>query len=181
MTKKIKEQNQKDIEDCREASVDVHETETLEEAPERKEEESLELMGFQLGDEEYALDIMRIKEITPLFQMTPIPRAPAYILGILSLRGSIVPVFDAKKKLGLPDTEITEKTRIIVLKNEDEQVAILVDSITSSMMIPVHTIEPPPPVLKGVEAEYIEGVGRYEDRMVIIMKIDEIIKMEELI
>ncbi|OIP64943.1 MAG: chemotaxis protein CheW [Nitrospirae bacterium CG_4_9_14_3_um_filter_53_35] len=137
-----------------------------------------EVMGFKLGEEEYAIDIMRIKEITPFFELTPIPRAPSYILGILSLRGNIVPIFDIKKKMGLPLTEITGKTRIIVLKNDDEQVGVLVDAITSAAQIPEKSIEPPPPMIKGLEAEYITGIGQYRGRMMIIMNIDEIIKME---
>lgn len=137
-----------------------------------------EVMGFKLGEEEYAIDIMRIKEITPLLDLTPIPRAPSYILGILSLRGNILPIFDAKKKMGLPDTVLTEKARIIVLKNEDEQVGLLVDSITSAAQIPEKSIEPPPSIIRGVEAEYVKGIGRYKGRMMIIMNIDEIIRME---
>ncbi len=136
-----------------------------------------EVMGFKLGEEEYAIDIMRIKEITPFFELTPIPRAPSYILGILSLRGNIIPVFDVKKKMGLPVTELTGKTRIIVLKNDDEQVGVLVDAITSAAQIPEKSIEPPPPIIKGVEAEYIIGIGQYRGRMMIIMNIDEIIKV----
>jgi len=145
------------------------------------EEESLELMGFKLADEEYAIDIMQIKEITIPGALTPIPRAPEYILGILSLRGSILPVFDAKKKIGLPSGERTDRTRIIVVKHHGEEVGILVDDITSAARISVPAIEPPPPVLKGVEAEYISGVGRMDDRMMIIMNIEEICRVEETI
>ncbi len=180
MTEEIKEKHQDEAFDFKNAPEATQETEAAPEAGNgEKKEEVLELMGFKLGGEEYAIDIMRIKEITPLFDMTPVPRAPAYILGIISLRGSIVPVFDAKKKMGLPETETTEKTRIIVIKNEDEQIAILVDAITSAATIPTRSIEPAPPILKGVEAEFVEGVGRYLGRMVIIMNIDEMIKMEE--
>jgi purine-binding chemotaxis protein CheW len=153
---------------------------SMEEHPlEETEEEIIELMGFRLGSEEYAIDIMKIKEITPFYELTSIPRAPAYILGVLSLRGNIIPIFDAKKKIGLPETEITEKTRIIVLDNGDEQVGIKVDSISSAVQIPTNTLEPPPPVLKGVEADFITGIGRYQDRMIIIMNTDEVIQMNE--
>jgi len=142
------------------------------------EQETLELMGFKLADEEYAIDIMQIKEITIPLALTPIPRAPDYILGILSLRGTILPIFDAKKRIGLPPREKTNRTRIIIVNNGTEQVGILVDDITSAARMPVSAIEPPPPVLKGVEAEYISGVGRVDDRMMIIMNIEEICKME---
>jgi purine-binding chemotaxis protein CheW len=143
------------------------------------EEESINLMGFKLSNEEYAVDIMQLKEITPVFELTAIPRAPEYILGILSLRGSIIPIFDLKKRIGLPETAVTEKSRIIVIKTQEDEVGILVDSITSAANIPLRSIEPPPPVIKGVQAEYISGVGRVDDRTIIIMNIEEITLIEE--
>lgn len=180
MTELTKKETEEVVSDSTEPTLDLQDNAALDESSDQESnEEIIELMGCMLGDEEYAIDIMRIKEITPLFEMTPIPRAPSYILGILSLRGNIIPVFDARKKIGLPANEATDRTRIIVLKNEDEQVGILVDSITSAAQISARSIEPPPPVIKGVDADYIDGVGRYNGRMMIIMNIDEIIKVEE--
>jgi purine-binding chemotaxis protein CheW len=140
-------------------------------------EDLLNVMGFRLGNEEYAIDIMHIKEITIPSQLTPVPRAPHYILGILSLRGNIIPVFDAKQRIGLPEGKDMSRARILVIRHGDEQVGILVDAITGAAQLPTSSIEPPPPVLKGVEAEYISGVGRDGDRMIIIMNIDELFKV----
>lgn len=150
------------------------------EAPEQKrqpEEPAIELMGFRLAREEYAIDIMRVKEITPVFELTPIPRAPDYVLGILSLRGNIIPIFDPKKQIGLPEAELTGKSRIIVLKSNEDEVGLLVDSITSAARVPLRSIEPTPPVIRGIEAEYIHGVVTVGDRVIIIMNMDEIIKI----
>jgi len=149
-----------------------------EEREERGEEVVVELMGFRVAGEEYGVDIMRIKEITPVFELTPIPRAPAYIRGILSLRGNILPVFDLKRRLGLPEGEASPKARIIVLKNDDEQVGILVDAITSAARIPAASLEPPPPVLRGVEADFVSGVGRFQNRMIVILDIDRVIRVD---
>jgi len=168
-TEEVKET---EIEECTEPAAGEGEADT-------GEETFLDLMGFKLGEEEYAVDIMQIKEITIPTELTPIPRAPEYILGILSLRGNILPVFDAKKRLGLPARERTNRTRIIIVNHQGEEVGLLVDDITSAARIASSTIEPPPPILKGVEAEYITGVGRVDDRMMIIMKIEEICRMEE--
>ncbi len=143
------------------------------------EEKAIRVLGFRLGDEEYAIDIMRIKEVTAFFAPTPIPRAPEYVLGILSLRGNIIPLFDPKIRLGFPDTGITEKTRIIVLKKGEEQVGIVVDATTSAVRVPTSRIEPPPPVIRGVDAEYLQGVVREGERMIIIMNLDEVIRMGE--
>ena len=148
------------------------------EASAAREEPMVELMGFHVAGEEYGVDIMRIKEITPVFELTPIPRAPHYILGILSLRGNILPVFDLKRRLGLPEGEPSPKARIIVLTNRDEQVGILVDGITSAVRIPAEAVEPPPPVLRGAEADFVRGVGRFRDRMLILLDIDRVLGVE---
>lgn len=143
----------------------------------RLEEPAIELMGFRLAGEEYAIDIMRVKEITPVFELTPIPRAPDYVLGILSLRGNIIPIFDPKKRIGLPATELTGKSRIIVLRSDEDEIGILVDAITSSARVPLRSIEPTPSVIRGIEAEYVNGVATLGDRVIIIMNMDEIIKI----
>ncbi len=167
-------------EEKKETGFEERKDPTVEGQQEQAGEESfLSLMGFKLGEEEYAVDIMQIKEITIPTEMTPIPRAPEYILGILSLRGSILPVFDAKKRIGLPARERTNRTRIIIVNHQGEEVGLLVDGVTSAAHIPSSAIEPPPPILKGVEAEYITGVGRVDDRMMIIMDIEEVCRMEE--
>ncbi|MDX1763463.1 MAG: chemotaxis protein CheW [bacterium] len=139
------------------------------------EEPVMELMGFRLGQEEYAVDIMALQEITPVFELTPIPRAPDYVLGILSLRGTIIPIFDPKRRIGLPETGRTDKARIIVLRSGEDEVGLLVDSITSAARVPLRSIEPTPPVIKGIEADYINGVGKVGERVIIIMNMDAII------
>ncbi len=145
---------------------------------EKATERYLDLMGFQLGDEEYAVDIMRIREITTLLEMTPIPRAPGYIAGVVSLRGNITPIFDPKKKIGLPQTERSNRARIIVLNRNDEQVGILVDAIIGAARVALGSLEPPPAVIRGPQAEYVSGVARDADRMLIVMDIDAITRVE---
>ncbi|NOY52697.1 MAG: chemotaxis protein CheW [Deltaproteobacteria bacterium] len=171
-----------DSEEKKETCMEERANESADELQEKSREESfLTLMGFKLAEEEYAVDIMQIKEITIPTELTPIPRAPEYILGILSLRGNILPVFDAKRRLGLPAREETHRTRIIIVNHQGEQVGLLVDDITSAARISASAIEPPPPILNGVEAEYITGVGRVNDRMIILMDIEKICRMEETV
>ncbi len=148
---------------------------------EKAAEQRVHLMGFLLGEEEYAVDIMRIREITPVLEMTPIPRAPGYISGVVSLRGSITPIFDPKKKIGLPQTERTHRARIIVLNRDEEQVGILVDAITGAASVEPHVMEPPPAVIRGHQADYISGVARDDDRMLIVMNIDAITQVEDTV
>jgi purine-binding chemotaxis protein CheW len=144
----------------------------------KEAERRINLMGFRLGEEEYAVDIMRIREITPVLEMTPIPRAPGYISGVVSLRGNITPIFDPKKKIGLRQTERTHRSRIIVLNRDEEQVGIVVDAITGAATVPMGSIEPPPPVIRGHQADYISGVARDDDRMLIVMDIDAVTQVE---
>ncbi len=145
---------------------------------EKAVEQRIDLMGFRLGNEEYAVDIMRIREITPVLEMTPIPRAPGYISGVVSLRGNITPIFDPKRKIGLPQTERTDRSRIIVLNRDEEQVGILVDAITGAASVALGGMEPPPAVIRGRQADYISAVAREDDRMLIVMDIDAVTQVE---
>lgn len=133
-------------------------------------------LGFLLGKEEYVVEMERVKEIIRLREITEIPGSPPHLLGIISLRGIIVPVIDARKKLGLNTSEPDEHSRILVLYN-DEYTGLLVDKITEIMEISEEMTEPPPDSLTPDEAELIRGVNRYRDRLIIILNTEKIINL----
>lgn len=146
---------------------------------EREEEaEQAEFLGFMLSDEEYALDILEIKEIIRLQTITAVPRTPGYLKGIITLRGVIVPVFDLRRRLGLAETEHSPSTRIVVVYRGDEYAGLIVDAITQVMRVKVETIEPPPPTIGVVEAEFIRGVTRYQDRLVILLNLGRVLDVK---
>ena len=123
--------------------------------------EKIELLSFMLAGEEYALKMEEAREIIRWRKPTKVPRSPEHIIGIISLRGIILPVFDVKKRLGLGETKPSRRTRIIVVSDGGTSLSgMVVDSITGVTDMPREGIEPPPSVINGSEAEFIEGVGR---------------------
>lgn len=144
-----------------------------------EEEEQLQLLTFQLGGEEYALNIMDIKEIIRPKETTEVPRTPDYILGIFSLRGTIIPVFDVSLRLGLPQGERGPQNRIVVVKSRENFFGLHVDSVVQVLDIPLSRIDPPPEILGGVEGEFLRGIGRIEDRLIILLNLGRILKLDE--
>lgn len=135
-------------------------------------------LAFNLADEEYALDIGQISEIIKLREFTDIPRAPMYVLGIISLRGVVVPVFDLRLRLNLGQSEMLATSRIVVCQNDEMTVGLLVDSINQVVNLVEDEIEPPPGVLSGLDREMVSGIGRYQGRMIILLHIDSVLDVE---
>ena len=144
-----------------------------------EEEEQLQLLTFKLAGEEYALNIMDIKEIIRPKVATEVPRTPDFILGIFSLRGTIIPVFDVNLRLGLPRGESGSQNRIVVVKSMENFFGLHVDSVVQVLDIPLSKIEPPPEILGGVEGEFLRGIGRIDDRLIILLNLDRVLKLDE--
>ncbi len=139
---------------------------------------SRQYLAFHLCDEEYALDIRRISEIIKVREFTDIPRVPEFILGIISLRGVVVPVFDLRLRLKLGVSELTSNTRIVVCQQDDIIVGLLVDSINQVVSLTDDEVEPPPGVLAGLDREMVSGIGRYQGRMIILLNLHSALNVE---
>jgi purine-binding chemotaxis protein CheW len=139
-------------------------------------EAQIELLGFMLSDEQYALDILEVKEIVRLHAITPVPRSPPWLKGIVTLRGVIVPIFDLRSRLGLAEIEHGPETRIVVVYRGEELAGLIVDRITQVMRLPVEAIEPPPQTIDQVEAEYLRGVARFRDQLVILLNLPRVVE-----
>lgn len=135
-------------------------------------------LAFHLDDEEYALDITRISEIIKVREFTDIPRAPGFILGIISLRGVVVPVFDLRRRLNLGVSEMLPTSRIIISQQDDVTVGLLVDSINQVVNLSDDALEPPPGVLSGLDRDMVEGLGRYQGRMIILLHLKNVLNAE---
>lgn len=140
-------------------------------------EAQIELLGFMLSDEEYALDVLEIKEIVRLQAITGVPRSPAWLKGIVTLRGVIVPIFDLRSRLGLAQIAHGPETRIIVVYRGEEYAGLIVDSITQVMRLPAAAIEPSPQTVGSVEAEYLRGVVRHAERLVILLNLPRVVEV----
>jgi len=141
-------------------------------------EDLCQWLTFSLGTEEYALDIRQIKEIIKPRQVTEIPRVPDFILGVISLRGVIVPVFDLSRRLRLGNAELTTSSRIVVCRAGERSAGLLVDRISQVIRIPIRSIEPPPVVLSGLDRELVAGVGRHQSRMLIQLYLPNVLNPE---
>jgi purine-binding chemotaxis protein CheW len=138
-----------------------------------------QLISFEVGDEEYGLEILRVKEVIRIREITRLPKAPRFVKGIINLRGDVIPIIDLRDRFGLEHKEYTVMTRVIVVDVEGKLVGMVVDAASQVVRIPSDQIEPPPPIVGGISAEYIKGVGKLDDRLVILLNIDRILTVEE--
>lgn len=143
---------------------------------ETSDSESQEFLCFRVSSEEYALNIMEIKEIIKPREVTEVPRVPAFVSGVLSLRGIIIPIFDMNMRLGLPKSESGGKERIIVVRHGAEGFCgILVDEVVQVVRIENRLLEPPPTVLEGIDRDFVNGIGRFTGRMLILLNMEKIL------
>jgi len=141
------------------------------------EGEASQFLAFQLGTEEYALDINQISEIIKPREYTDIPRVPNYILGLVSLRGVVVPIFDLKQRFQLGRVEASAGSRIIVCREGEITAGLLVDKINQVVKIAADRIEPPPGVIAGIDRSMITGIGRYQGRMIIMLNLASVLEI----
>lgn len=141
----------------------------------------LQLVTFKLAGEEFGIEILSVQEIIRIMQITIVPRTPVFIEGVINLRGKVIPVLDLRKRFGMPEVERDSQTRIIVMEFAQKIVGFLVDEVSEVLRIPADTMEPPPSVIAaGVGAEYIKGVGKLNDRLLILLDLDGLMNNTEI-
>jgi purine-binding chemotaxis protein CheW len=145
----------------------------------RGEGELLQLVTFNIGEEEFGVDILRVQEIIRIMDITRVPRSPEFVEGVVNLRGKVIPIVDLRKRFGMDDKGHDKHTRIIVIEINKMIVGFIVDSVSEVLRIPADTVEPPPPVIAGLEAEYISGVGKLDDRLLIMLDLNKLLSREE--
>lgn len=139
---------------------------------------------FSLGDELFGVEVTRTREILSLTPVTKVPQTPDYLLGVINLRGQVVPVVDMRLKLGMPAGEQTEDTCIIVVEVqvEDESIVVgaLADAVREVLEVRSDQIEPPPRLGTRLNTEFITGMGKVDDQFMILLNIDRIFSSDEL-
>lgn len=138
-----------------------------------------QLVAFHLANETYGVDISLINEIIRVPEITRIPRTGEDVEGVINLRGKIVPIIDLRKRLDLPEVERTGVTRIIVLELTGTIVGVVVDSVTGVLRIPSAEIEAPSELVSDVEFEYIRGVGKSDNALVILLNMHKALGIGE--
>lgn len=137
--------------------------------------ELIQLVGLKLGDEEYAIDVLKIQEIIRTVEITSVPRTDSFVLGVMNLRGKVIPVIDLRVRFSLDKMDFDKETRIIVVKFETENIGFVVDEVTEVIRINRKMVEPTPPLVGSIGQEYILGICKYLDRLIILLDIDSVV------
>jgi purine-binding chemotaxis protein CheW len=145
-----------------------------------KMQDYLQVVSFRLGDEDYAIEITKVKEIILIEGITRVPQMPAYIEGIINLRGTVIPVLDLRKRFGIAGQPRNEHTRIVVTRLEGRIVGMIVDAVSRVMKIPKADIQPPPETIATVAGDYLVGVAKLGDRMQILLDVEKVLRGDEL-
>jgi purine-binding chemotaxis protein CheW len=145
-----------------------------------KQEELTQLVVFRLGTEEFGVEILEVQEIILLSPITRVPKAPEFVEGVINLRGEIIPVVDLRKRFGLSTGELGSDARVVVVDVNDNLVGMIVDEVTQPLSLPTGQIQPPPPLAGGVDATYLRGVGKLEDRLIVILNLERALSTQEV-
>ncbi len=146
----------------------------VQEDPSVYSEEIYQVVSFNIGTEEYAVDILDVQEIIRMVEITPVPKAPYYVEGVINLRGKVIPIVDLRLRFGLPAAERTKETRIVVVDISRIIIGLVIDSVSEVLRIPSSLIEPPPTGKQG-GAEFYKGVGRVDGRLLILLDLNRLL------
>ncbi len=139
------------------------------------DENIIQLVGFIVGSEEFAVPILSIQEIIKPIEWTKVPFTPDFVLGVFNLRGNVLPLIDLRKKFNAPNAEFDDDSRFIVIKVGDDLAGFVIDRLTEALRIEENSILPPPDTSRDA---IIEGVARKDDRIITILKIKALLKNE---
>lgn len=142
-------------------------------------EELLQLVSFNIENEEYGIDILRVEEIIRIISITKIPNAPDFIEGVINLRGKVIPVIDLRTRLKRTKKSHDNNTRVIVVEVSGMTVGFIVDSVKEVLRIPKNITEPPPTLVSGLDSEYITAIGKLEDRLIILLDLDKVLDFNQ--
>jgi purine-binding chemotaxis protein CheW len=132
----------------------------------------LQIVVCELADEHYGLDIAKVYEIIRNQPITPVPRAPEFVKGVINLRGRIIPVVDLRHRFGMPEAVPTKETRIVVAESSGTRVGLVVDSVSEVLLLALDSVERTPEVAAGADAEYMRGIAKLGDRLVLLLGLD---------
>jgi len=135
---------------------------------------------FQLDEEEYAVSVQQVGSIERIQPITRVPQTEAFVKGVINLRGVITPVIDIRIRFGLEEKEYTESSRIIIVYLDDMEVGLIVDSANDVIDIPENAIDPAPEIIGSIDTDYIEGVAKMDDRLLILLDLEKVLTPGEI-
>tara|TARA_B100000700_G_scaffold294374_1_gene356293 strand:- start:5904 stop:6407 length:504 start_codon:yes stop_codon:yes gene_type:complete len=152
---------------------------TKQQAEADSNDEVLQWVTFQLEQETYGINVMQVQEVLRYSEIAPVPGAPDYVLGIINLRGNVVTVIDTRLRFGLPENEITDNTRIVIIESDKQVIGILVDSVAEVVYLKKSEIDSAPNVGTEESARFIQGVSNREGELLILVDLDKMLTDEE--
>jgi purine-binding chemotaxis protein CheW len=143
--------------------------------------EDMKVIVFRLIEEEYGVEISQVRSIERVQEITRVPRTPSFVKGVINLRGIVTPIINLRSRFDLEEEEYTDNTRIIVVSVEGMEVGLIVDAANDVIDVPLNTVEPPPDVVGGIKANYLNGMAKLDDRLLILLNLDKVLNPEEII
>lgn len=143
-------------------------------------DQQLQLVSFHVGSEEFGVDILGVQEIIRMVEITRVPNAPDYVMGVINLRGKVIPVINLRQRLNLEPRGYDKDTRIVVVDVGGNIVGMVVDSVSQVLRLPSQCIEPPPEIIAAVNSDFVKGVAKLEDRLLIFLDLSMVINVIEL-
>ncbi len=138
-----------------------------------------QLVSFVVENEEFGVDILKVQEIIRTVDITRVPKSPGFVEGVINLRGKIVPVIDLRKRFGIEKKPYDNETRIVVVELPDKVVGFLVDRVKEVIRVEKSVIEPPPELATNANANYITGVAKLQDRLLILLDLEKVLSAQE--
>ncbi len=158
-------------------STAIHEPQTHDSL--RESVGTMQLVSFRLAQEEYGVEITKVQEIILMGEITRVPQTPDYIKGLINLRSTVIPIVDLRLRFGLAQEAASDETRIMVVNVAGKTIGIIVDAVSEVLRIAKEQIAPPPPTVAGLGREYLTGLVKLENRLLILLDIDKILGSEE--
>jgi purine-binding chemotaxis protein CheW len=146
----------------------------------KKEVTEGKFLTFVLGNEEYGIEILRVREIMGLLDITTVPQTPDYMKGVINLRGKVIPVIDLRLKFSMPEEEHTKETCVIVAEVNNTSIGIIVDSVSEVLDIKSGEIEETPSFGQGIDTDFIMGMGKTKEKIIILLDIERVLSSEEM-
>jgi len=144
-----------------------------------QKDQEIQWVTFRLDKEIYGIEVMQVQEVLRVTEITPVPGAPDYILGIINLRGNVVTVLDTRKRFGLPPKEIEDPSRIVIIESADQVVGMLVDSVAEVVYLRYSEIESSPNVGNEESSRFIQGVHSRNDSLLILVDVNKLLTENE--
>ncbi|WP_027084324.1 chemotaxis protein CheW [Cohnella panacarvi] len=144
--------------------------------------EEMKVIVFTLAQEEYGIEVDKVRTIERLMPITRVPKTPDFVKGVINLRGVVIPVIDLRGRFGLEESELGENSRIIIVAVNDMEVGFIVDSANDVLDLMSDTIENPPEIVGGIKAKYLSGVAKIGDnRLLILLNLPEVLNRGEIV